>query len=88
MAEDQTTNATNNAHPDLDALRGGVAIITGSASGIGFALAEASVAYGLHPVIADIEESAIEAAIEALTPSSPAIECRSFWFPNGCLISN
>ena len=80
MAEDQTTNATNNAHPNLEALRGGVAIITGSASGIGFALAEASVAYGLHPVIADIEESAIESAVEALTPRAQQSNVEVFGF--------
>ena len=55
-----------NAHPDLAALAGGVAVITGGASGIGFALAEAAARHGLHPVLADIEEAAIAAAEERL----------------------
>lgn len=54
---------TGNGHGDLDQLRGGLAVITGSASGIGFALAEAAVAHGMHPVIADIRQDAIDQAI-------------------------
>ena len=48
-----------NAHPDLGVLAGGVAVITGGASGIGLALAEKSIDFGLFPVLADIEAAAI-----------------------------
>lgn len=60
-------SATNNAHPDLGVLRGGVAIVTGGASGIGLALVKQSIEHGLHCVIADIEESAIERAVNGLS---------------------
>ncbi len=60
-------SATNNAHPDLEVLRGGVAIVTGGASGIGLALIEKSLEHGLHCVIADIEESAIGRVIGELS---------------------
>lgn len=54
--------APRNAHPDLAALAGGVAVITGGASGIGFALAERAIAGGMNPVLADIEAGAIKDA--------------------------
>jgi NAD(P)-dependent dehydrogenase (short-subunit alcohol dehydrogenase family) len=38
-----------------------VAVVTGAASGIGLALVEAFVAEGMHVVMADIDESALEA---------------------------
>ena len=44
-----------NAHADLADLAGGVAIVTGGASGIGYALAERSLAHGMHTVLADID---------------------------------
>lgn len=58
---------SGNGHQDLGVLKGGLAIITGSASGIGFALAEAAVAHGMHPVIADIRQDAIDQATDELT---------------------
>ena len=57
IAESHFTD--NNAHPDLSVLAGGVAIVTGGASGIGYAIAEAAIRHGLCPVIADIDEKAI-----------------------------
>ena len=64
------SNAQDNAHPDLAALAGGVAIVTGGASGIGLALAEKAIAHGLHPVLADIDAKAIADAEARL--SAPA----------------
>lgn len=45
---------------------GQVAVITGGASGIGFGLAEALAARGVHLVLADVREGALEPAAEAL----------------------
>lgn len=63
-------NAQDNAYPDLAALADGVAIVTGGASGIGLALAEKAIAHGLHPVLADIDATAIAEAEARL--SAPA----------------
>ena len=63
-------NAQDNAHPDLAVLADGVAIVTGGASGIGLALAEKAIAHGLHPVLADIDATAIAEAEARL--SAPA----------------
>ena len=68
MAKEQTHFAVDNGHADLSALQDGVAIITGSGSGIGFAIAKAAIEHRLHPVIVDIEESAINDAIKQLKP--------------------
>ena len=65
-------NAVDNAHADLAALAGGIAVITGGASGIGLALAEKAIEHGLHPVIADIEAAAIAAAEERLSAAADA----------------
>ena len=74
MADDYTTD--NNAHRDLSKLAGGIAIITGGASGIGLALVEASIERGLNPVIADIDESAIQAAMASLQAAANAANVR------------
>ena len=66
MAEENPHQATNNAHPDVGVLAGGVAVITGGASGIGFALAEAAVARGLHLALVDIEAEALAVAEQRL----------------------
>jgi len=42
--------------------KGQVAVVTGAASGIGFALAEALCARGLSVVLADVEATALETA--------------------------
>lgn len=60
MAAEHATD--NNALRDLTKLAGGLAIVTGGASGIGYAILEAAIARGLHPVIADIDGEAINEA--------------------------
>ena len=45
---------------------GKVAVVTGAASGIGFALAERFATAGLHVVLADIEPDALDAAAERI----------------------
>ncbi len=50
----------------MDELAGRVAVITGGASGIGRALAERCAADGMHVVIADVEEAALDAAVAEL----------------------
>ena len=65
-------NARDNAHADLSALSGGLAVITGGASGIGFALAEASIANGMTPVLVDIEARAIDDATVRLANQATA----------------
>ena len=69
---DNPYQKADNGHSDLSRIAGGLAIITGGASGIGFALAEASIAHGLHPVLADIQEDNITAATEQLTSAAEA----------------
>lgn len=64
-------HARGNAHPP-GALAGGVAVVTGGASGIGLALAERAAAEGLCPVLADIEAGAIAEAEAALAPTAAA----------------
>jgi len=71
MATDEQ-GAQNNAHPDLGVLAGGVAVVTGGASGIGFALVEKAIASGMHAVIADIEASAIDDAESRLADAASA----------------
>ena len=46
---------------------GKVAVVTGAASGIGKALAERCLAEGMHVVMADIQEDALQAAAESLS---------------------
>jgi NAD(P)-dependent dehydrogenase (short-subunit alcohol dehydrogenase family) len=45
-------------------LRDKVAVITGAASGIGYAMAERFAAEGMKVVLADVEEAALDAANE------------------------
>ena len=65
-------HAKDNAHPRLEVLAGGLAVITGGASGIGLALAEKAIAHGLHPVLADIDAPAIAAAEAKLAAPAQA----------------
>ncbi len=51
----------------MDELRGKVAVVTGGASGIGFALAQRFVAEGMQVVLADVEEAALEKAVAQLS---------------------
>ena len=72
MASSVDHRPRNNAYPDLDVLAGGVAVVTGGASGIGLGLVEKAVACGLHAVIADIEAPAIDEAESRLADSAQA----------------
>ncbi len=51
----------------MDTFSGKTAVITGAASGIGFAIAERFAREGMRVVLADIEASALEGAVERLT---------------------
>ena len=74
MAIEHSTD--NNAHQDLSKLSGGLAIVTGGASGIGYAILEAAIAYGLHPVIVDIDGDAIKVAEAKLKRKADSNELR------------
>jgi NAD(P)-dependent dehydrogenase (short-subunit alcohol dehydrogenase family) len=50
----------------MQQLRGRVAVVTGAASGIGFAMAERFTAEGMRVVLADVEESALSHAADQL----------------------
>jgi len=54
-------------------LRNRVAVVTGAASGIGFALAERFAAEGMKVVLADIEGRTLASAAEALRRKAPAV---------------
>ena len=73
MASNDDGRAQNNAYPDLAVLAGGVAVVTGGASGIGFGLVEKALACGMHAVVADIEAPAIaEAELRAAAAAQAA----------------
>ncbi len=50
-------------------LTGKTAVVTGGASGIGFAMAQRFAKAGMKLVLADVEEPALDAAVESLTSS-------------------
>jgi NAD(P)-dependent dehydrogenase (short-subunit alcohol dehydrogenase family) len=50
----------------VEELGGRVAVVTGGASGIGFALAQRFAEEGMHLVVADVEETALEGAAKQL----------------------
>ena len=54
-------------------LAGKVAVVTGAASGIGYALAETWVDHGMKVVLADIEEDALEEAADKLGQKGPVM---------------
>jgi NAD(P)-dependent dehydrogenase (short-subunit alcohol dehydrogenase family) len=54
-----------------------VALVTGAASGIGFALADRFASVGMKVVLVDVEESALEAAEKSLKgKGAPVLACR------------
>src|SRR5215472_8545000 len=55
----------------LEDFDGAVAVITGGASGIGLATAQALYAQGVHVVLADINEQALHAAAEKVRERAP-----------------
>jgi NAD(P)-dependent dehydrogenase (short-subunit alcohol dehydrogenase family) len=50
----------------MDTFSGKTAVVTGAASGIGFALAERFASEGMRVVLADIEQAALDAAVERI----------------------
>lgn len=50
----------------MDTFSGKTAVITGAASGIGFAMAERFASEGMRVVLADIEEAALDSAVERI----------------------
>ena len=50
----------------LEALRGGVAVLTGSASGLGLACAQEAASHGLHICLTDVRPEALEEAAATL----------------------
>ena len=70
MLKRASTN--NNAYSDISRLAGGIAIVTGGASGIGFAIAQAAIKHRMHTVIADIDSSAITQAKQTLQADADA----------------
>ena len=67
----QTRLNTMQAGLDLKELEGGVAVITGAASGLGYALAIKAAQSGLHVVISDVRDDALEAACRRLDLDVP-----------------
>ena len=52
---------------------GGVAVVTGAASGIGLGLSERFAAEGMHVVMADVEEPALSKAASALADNGASV---------------
>lgn len=59
--------------PGIQEFTGKVAVVTGGASGIGYALAERFLDEGMSVVIADVEQSALDTAVTALSAKGRVI---------------
>jgi len=57
----------------VEELGGKVAVVTGAASGIGYALAQRFADEGMHLVVADIEETALEGAAKQLADAGAEV---------------
>jgi NAD(P)-dependent dehydrogenase (short-subunit alcohol dehydrogenase family) len=57
----------------IETLRDRVAVVTGAASGIGFALCERLAAEGMHVVLADLDANAVRAAAERIGGAALAV---------------
>ena len=69
-----TTTPQSTTTIDSDSLAGKVAVITGAARGIGYAVAQVYAAHGATVVVSDIDESAAAAAAQTL-PDASAQSC-------------
>lgn len=58
-------------------LAGKVAVVTGGASGIGYAMAERFLAEGMSVMIADVEEPALKEAVASLTETAASSDGRT-----------
>jgi NAD(P)-dependent dehydrogenase (short-subunit alcohol dehydrogenase family) len=58
---------------ELFGLRGKVALVTGGASGLGYAFASVLAGAGAHVVVADVDQSGAEKAASELGSASPAL---------------
>mmetsp|Transcript_3773 Transcript_3773/g.5106 ORF Transcript_3773/g.5106 Transcript_3773/m.5106 type:complete len:302 (+) Transcript_3773:201-1106(+) len=63
---------------DLNALTGGVAVLTGAGSGLGLALAHKSASLHMHVVISDVRVEVAEKAAQEVSEKYPRIRCVSF----------
>ena len=57
----------------LDSLSGKVAVVTGAASGIGFALCEHFAELGMRVVLSDVDEEALTSAASRLDAETLAV---------------
>jgi NAD(P)-dependent dehydrogenase (short-subunit alcohol dehydrogenase family) len=56
-------------------IEGKIAVVTGAASGIGFAIAEDFVKHGANVVLADLQQEGLDKAVRAIGPKSSAVVC-------------
>ena len=58
---------------ELSDLSGGIAVITGAGSvtGLGFALAKKAASLGMHIVLSDVRQAAVDEAVDTLRPIAP-----------------
>jgi NAD(P)-dependent dehydrogenase (short-subunit alcohol dehydrogenase family) len=61
----------------MDVIPGDVAVVTGAAGGIGFALADRFARAGLHVVAADVDEGALAEAATALATHGTEVLTRT-----------